>query len=285
MKRGILFLSLALLFVPFVSSAQNNNEVTGALLINITDSIVTHPAPTPPVEKKSKVKTKFKTIEFKKGYQQEVSFAYSYMEGSGEYIPLHQLNFNYIGGYRFNHFFYAGIGTGLDFAANYNFKPLLIESSNYNVADSRYYKKGDKISYYDTYRNRLPIQKVSIPLYVHLRTYFMKTKWSPFIAFSAGVRFSVPKKADIHEHVYKSWTDGDIGNYIRTEKYGATTGMFELMPGVNYQHSKDLSFNFQFGYAARSGHSWLNWHNRGYTIRYQSDKWWNGITMRFGVTF
>ena len=100
MKRGILFLSLALLFVPFVSSAQNNNEVTGALLINITDSIVTHPAPPPPVEKKSKVKTKFKTIEFKKGYQQEASFAYSYMEGSGEYIPLHQLNFNYIGGYR-----------------------------------------------------------------------------------------------------------------------------------------------------------------------------------------
>ena len=284
MKRGVLFLSLALLSLPFVSEAQNRNEVTGAMLITTTDTIITHlPPPPPPVEKKPK--TKAKAIELKKGYQQEVSFAYSYFEVSYYYNhhcpQLHQLNFNYIGGYRFNHYFYAGIGTGLDFAASYNFRPLAVPGYDI-VADSRYYEKGDGIDNIRAYFSILPVQKVSIPLYVHLRSYFMKTKWSPFLAFSAGVRFSAPKNVDIHE--YNNWYR-TIGDYIRTEKYGAVTGMFEVMPGVNYQYNKNLGFNFQFGYATRSAHRIGNSYHDTTNHVIRRDEWYHGFTMRLGVTF
>ena len=294
MKRGILFLSLALLFVPFVSFAQNNNEVTGAMLITTTDSIVTQPTPTPPVEKKAKVKKEFKTIEVKKGYQQEVSLAYSWLDEGGP--EINQLNFNYVGGYRFNHYFYAGIGTGLDFAASHTYKPMTFYDRS-GLLDWQVYESGDKIrSSYNSFRHRnLPIQKVSIPLYVHLRAYFMKTKWAPFIAFSAGIRISAPKKLGIYDYEIDEgsiWSSSDdfyvIKNHTRTEMYGTITGMFEVMPGVNYQYSKNLGFNFQFGFAARSGHRWdrdNNFNYNYYTAHYASQYWYNGITMRLGVTF
>ena len=285
MKRGVLFLSLALLSLPFVSEAQNRNEVTGAMLITTTDTIITHlPPPPPPVEKKPK--TKAKAIELKKGYQQEVSVAYSYLDDYDD--GIHQLNFNYIGGYRFNHYFYAGIGTGLDFAASHNFRPLTMEDC-YLIADSRYYGVGSNIWIHDYHVyefDNLPVQKVSIPLYVHLRTYFMKTKWAPFLAFSAGVRFSTPKKLDIHNgyrHSYSYSNYYEIKDYIRTEKYGAVTGMFEVMPGVSYQFNDKYTFNFQFGYATRSGHKWCRYLNQdGYSIQ---RTWYHGFTMRLGFVF
>lgn len=286
MKR-LIICSTLLVFCAMPSFAQRNT-ISAGMLIKNTEVI-----------KKERQKKGLKTIDFKKGYQQEVSFAYSYFEASyyfhddfGYSFPqLHQLNFNYIGGYRFNHYFYAGIGTGLDFAASYNFRPLAIQGFDF-VADSRYHEKGDYITNdrHRMYLSILPVQKVSIPLYVHLRSYFMKTKWSPFLAFSAGVRFSAPKKVDIHEY-NEEYSNGQryrkIGAYIRTEKYGAVTGMFEFMLGVNYQYSKNLGFNFQFGYATRSAHKLQSYYEdaTGDYSRISRYEWYHGLTMRLGVTF
>lgn len=278
MKRLIIG-SILLILCAMPAFAQRNT-ISAGMLIRNTEVI-----------KKERQKKGLKTIDFKKGYQQEVSFAYSYFEASYyfnyNFPQLHQLNFNYIGGYRFNHYFYAGIGTGLDFAASYNFRPLAVPGYDI-VADSRYYERGDEIDNIRAYLSILPVQKVSIPLYVHLRSYFMKTKWSPFLAFSAGVRFSAPKNVDIHEYneEYRDWRYyRKIGDYIRTEKYGAVTGMFEVMPGVNYQYNKNLGFNFQFGYATRSAHRIGNSYHDATNHVIRRDEWYHGFTMRLGVTF
>ena len=276
MKRGVLFLSLALLSLPFVSEAQNRNEVTGAMLITTTDTIITHlPPPPPPVEKKPK--TKAKAIEVKKGYQQEVSFAYSFMD---VWPSVHHINFNYIGGFRFNRHLFVGVGTGLDFGAGFNFKPYVVEDSSYIYIDPT----GAEGYGADA----LPIQKLSIPLYAHFKVYFMKTRLAPFLAFSGGVRFSAPKKLEVYEHDEKNYSWSRFGDYIRTEKYGAVTGMFEVLPGVSYQFNDKYTFNFQFGYATRSGHKWYNsWYNSLYNKDDYSIKrtWCHGFTMRLGFVF
>lgn len=273
MKRGVLFLSLALLSLPFVSEAQNRNEVTGAMLITTTDTIITHlPPPPPPVEKKPK--TKAKAIELKKGYQQEVSVAYSFM---AKWMSIHHINFNYIGGYRFNHHLFVGVGTGLNFGAGYNFKPYVIED-HFHI----YRAPTSIIGWDDSSDYNLPFQKLSIPLYAHFKVYFMKTRLAPFLAFSGGVLFSAPKKLEVYENDGRSYSP-KFGDYIRTEKYGAVTGMFEVMPGVNYQYSNNLGFNFQFGYATRSGHEWdRDLNENDYSIQ---RTWYHGFTMRLGVTF
>ncbi|MBR0339032.1 MAG: hypothetical protein IIX40_02435 [Alistipes sp.] len=275
MKRFVFgVIALLLLGAPFSVSAQRNT-VTGAMIIHNTDVI-----------KSKRAKRQYAVADIKKGYQQEVSFAYSFLSNlysveDNENI-VNQINLNYIGGYRFNHHFFVGIGTGLDFAASMNFKPLVLSDLYGEFADADHCKVGDRV--YDHYNECLyggclPIQKVSIPLYVHLRAYFTKTKWSPFLAFSAGMRISASKKMDIHESNRKSWDwrERRIGDYICTEKYGAVTAMFEVMPGINYQFSKNLGFNFQFGYATRSG--------KNYFDGFLNNDWYHGFTMRFGVVF
>ena len=238
MKRFVFgVIALLLLGVPFSVSAQRNT-VTGAMIIHNTDVIRSKKPKSP--------KKHFAVADIKKGYQQEVSMAYSFL---AYYDVVHQLNINYIGGYRFNHYLYAGIGTGLDFAASYNYKPMVLANDEF-IFDSRYYGVGDSIYGYIVNEDILPVQKLSIPLYGHIRAYFMNTKWAPFLAFSAGMRLSASKKLDIHKRdSYK------IGEYVETLKYGAVTAMFEVMPGVSYQRDNNLGFNFQFGYATRSGHA------------------------------
>ena len=276
MKRFVLLFLLAILSSPFVAIAQSGDKVTGAMVVTTTETIVKGSVVTPK-EEPVKEKKKLKAVEIKRGYQQEVSFAWSC-------LPCcewrNHINFNYVGGFRFNHYFFAGIGTGLDFGAGYNFKPLTFDDG-YMVLDSQGFKTGDQFyTYYGNSFGELPIQKVSIPLYVHLRAYFMKTKWAPFLAFSAGMRISASKKLDIY-HLNEEYYYGyryTIGDYIRTEKYGAVTGMFEVMPGVNYQYSNKLGFNFQFGYATRTTHY------MGGDGSIRSD-WCHGFTMRLGVVF
>ena len=287
MKRGVLFLSLALLSLPFVSEAQNRNEVTGAMLITTTDTIITHlPPPPPPVGKKPK--TKAKAIELKKGYQQEVSFAYSFLSdlhGCDHDIFLHHINFNYVGGYRFNHHIFLGVGSGLDFAGGMNFRPLVLVDFSQQCADIREIGEGDTFDYHLVQYGYLPVQKVSVPLYAHFRVYFLKTKLTPFLAFSAGMRFSASKALAIYDSYYSNYNRSryEVGHYIRTDSYGAVTGMFEVMPGVSYQFNDKYTFNFQFGYATRSGHEWVDY--RGDGDCELQNTWYHGFTMRLGFVF
>lgn len=280
MKRIVFgVIALLLLGVPFSVSAQRNT-VTGAMIIHNTDVIRSKKAKSP--------KKQFAVADIKKGYQQEVSFAYSLMFDTGSMI-----NLNYVGGYRFNPHFYVGLGTGLDFST-YNDKGFVcygettfsgygyIRGYYMDDLDSAELKIGKRYLESIWY---LPVQTVAVPLYVHLRTYFMKTKWTPFLAFSAGVRLSSSKKLDVYDvridkgsDIWSSW-DYYVGDYSHTIEYGAVTGMFEVMPGVSYQHKSGTAFNFQFGFATRSGDYSIGGNNG------IENNWAVGFTMRLGVVF
>lgn len=119
--------------------------------------------------------------------------------------------------------------------------------------------------------------------YVHLRTYFIKTKWTPFLAFSAGARFSSAKKLDVYYGEKSGSYSYYVGDYSHTIKYGAVTGMFKVMPGVAYQHKSGTAFNFQFGFATRVGYKIpFYYYDDGDSL---VNLWAPGITMRFGVVF
>lgn len=263
---------LLLLSTPFYVSAQRNT-VTGAMIIHNTDVI-----------KSKRVKKQLTAADIKKGYQQETSLAYSVMFDTG-----HMINLNYVGGYRFNHHFYVGVGTGLDFSThNYNaficYSHKDGEYIRYNEINNRHSAQREIGKRYlgGEYDNwwHMPMQTVAVPLYVHLRTYFMKTKWTPFLAFSAGARFSSAKKLDVYYGEKSGSYSYYVGDFVRTIKYGAVTGMFEVMPGVAYQHKSGAAFNFQFGFATRSGDYYINNYYDGI-----AHSWAFGFTMRLGVVF
>ncbi len=279
MKRLVLFLSIASLSSSFISVAQNQDKVTGAMVVTTTETIVKQPVVTPKEEpvKEKRERKGLKIVDFKKGYQQEVSLAYSLLTGS-------MLNINYIGGFRINQHLFVGLGTGLDFGCSYNFKPYIMEDDGLVCSGpSKYYEEdSDEWGWAE-----LPVQKVSIPLYANFRVYFMKTRWAPFLSFSAGLRISGAKKLEVYssKNVGSYWYEDnkEFDQYLYTDKYGAVTGMFEVMPGVSFQYNKKLALNFQFGYATKG---------TSYRDDFMGDDdfetrtgWAHGFTMRLGVVF
>lgn len=264
MKRYIAI--LVLLLSLSTSAFAQKNTVSGSMIINTTDVI--------------KTKKVFAKAKVERGFEQEASFAWSALWDG----PIHHININYIGGFRFNHYLFVGVGSGLDFGAGFSFKPHVMEDGRYVSSSCT------EVSDFDVYD--LPIQKLSIPLYAHFKVYFMKTRLAPFLAFSGGMRFSGAKKLEVYSSkkgIY-SWERGsEFDKYLRTEKYGAVTGMFEVLPGVSYQFNDKYTFNFQFGYAARSGHMWDDNDEYGgnYTPYVYSVRkcWYHGLTMRLGVVF
>lgn len=113
-----------------------------------------------------------------KGYDQYINLSYGYNRVS-DFIGL-----NYIGGYRFNHLFFLGIGTGVDFAL---FTPIMEEK----------------------FANCMPT-RVNIPVYFNFRTNFLNKAWSPYISVSAGARIS-PAIQEAEGYTYnQSGLLGDI---------------------------------------------------------------------------
>lgn len=251
------------------------------------DTAVKSPASSLNKEQRKVLKSQQNANDVKKGYYSEVSLAYSYLSS---WESFSQINLNYIGGYRFNHHIVIGLGTGLDFAVGNSYKPLVTLGKD-SVYEADYIKYGDRLS--DGYTSslgkkpesrwgQLPVQTLAVPLYAHFRAIILKTKWSPFVAFSAGVRLSSPKQLDI----YRADNALIVKNYIQTCQYGLATGMFELMAGVCYHNSKDVGFNLQIGYAARGGHCWTysNLYS-GTDEHHIENDWYQGLTLRLGVTF
>ena len=113
-----------------------------------------------------------------KGYDQYVNLSYGYNRVC-DFIGL-----NYIGGYRFNHLFFLGLGVGADFAL---FTPPMEQK----------------------YANAKPT-RVNIPVYLNFRTNFSDKAWSPYISVSAGARIS-PVMQELNGYTYnQSGLLGDI---------------------------------------------------------------------------
>ena len=202
--------------------------------------------------------------EAKRGFQQQASFGWWWTNSYHHSPSYSALRFSYIGGRRFNDYFFAGIGAGLDIGVSNTNKPTA-------KADQwGYYEVTAGAWYYDW--TNLPMQSIAIPLFVNFKGYFTKTKVAPYLSFSAGARLSTSKKLEIYN---------ESGNYDRTLRYGAFKPFFEVAAGVNYRKSADRNYTFQFGYYTHNIKN-FDGHRNDFDL---DNEWSHGFSMSIGTTF
>ena len=196
----------------------------------------------------------------KRGFQQQASFGWWWTDS---YLTPNYsaLRFSYIGGMRFNDYFFAGVGAGLDIGVSNTYKPTAKEDQwgYYQI------KTVDRV-YHD-----LPMQSIAIPLFVNFKGYFTKTKVAPYLSFSAGARLSTGKKLEIYDR---------FGNYENELRYGAFKPFFEFAAGVSYRKSADRNYTFQFGFYTHIIEGFYR-HSDYHLRNYGSA----GFSMSIGMTF
>ena len=141
-----------------------------------------------------------------KGYNQFVDLSYSYCSVTDF------LGVNYIGGYRFNPYFFLGLGTGV----------------NFSLATP------DKSKLY------LPFCRpttVNVPIYIHFKANFTKSNWSPYASISIGGRVS--------KEVHQTYGDFYI-NYNQSGLFG------DVSFGIDRNITKNLSLYLGVGYKIES---------------------------------
>ena len=199
----------------------------------------------------------------KRGFQQQASFGW-WRTDSWDNRNYSALRFSYIGGRRFNDYFFAGVGAGLDIGVSNTYKPTA-------KADKRGYYRVEKASGWYSSWTDLPMQSIAIPLFVNFKGYFTKTKVAPYLSFSAGARLSTGKKLEIYN---------EYVNYYGKQRYGAFKPFFEVAAGVNYRKSADRNYTFQFGYYTHN----IKGFDGGYDFDLDNE-WRHGFSMSVGMTF
>lgn len=97
-------------------------------------------------------------FDAKVGYQQFVELGATFCSAyDEEHEGKGATGVNYIGGWRFNNWFFAGAGTGL------NFSHFCYRTNGFGSLNA-----------------------VSVPLYLHLRGYYMNTRLAPYSSLSFG---------------------------------------------------------------------------------------------------
>ena len=131
---------------------------------------------------------------------------------------IQSIGVNYIGGYRFNNYLFAGAGVGVEM-------PLGSNCITYQGA-SAYVTRG-----------------VSFPVFAHVRANFLNRRWSPFFALSAGARFSTPGKISL--------------DYCSEEfAYSLMSAFFNPQLGVNYRVTTKTSVYFSAGASGYAKDDW-----------------------------
>ena len=199
------------------------------------------------------------TYDANVGLQQEARFGWW---TTPDYAYLSALRFSYIGGKRFNNYLFAGVGAGLDIGVRNIYKPEAHSSSS---------KYSNDYSINGHMHRHLPMQAIAIPIFANAKCYFMQTKVAPYLSFSAGARFSTPKKIKMYDY---------YGNYEGKMRYGAVKPFFELSAGASYRYSDDYTFTFEFGYYVQSTN-----HFHGYNGVEIDNDWDHGLSMTVGVRF
>lgn len=198
----------------------------------------------------------------KRGFQQQVSFGWWWSE-SWNAPNYSALRFSYIGGRRFNDYFFAGVGAGLDIGVSNTYKPTAKDVGVYVVGEAGGWN--EDWAY-------LPMQSIAIPLFVNFKGYFTKTKVAPYLSFSAGARLSTGKKLEIYN---------GSGGYEGKKRYGAFKPFFEVAAGVNYRKSADRNYTFQFGYYTHNIKE-FDGHSNDFDL---DNEWSHGFSMSVGMTF
>lgn len=191
------------------------------------------------VQSSSLIVTKQKLPAVARGYQQSVDAGYNALLN----IAGNDLfSLNYIGGYRFDDTFFLGTGTGLDFKIN---NPVFEYGEGYPMK----------------------LNAVNIPLYAHLRVYFLKERIMPFLALSFGGRLSTKRTVEL-----------DLGEV----KYNTCGMIFNPQVGVNLRTSAKGNVYVAIGFC---GHTMPVLDDIGsYTASVKS-KFQYGIDVHAGFTF
>ena len=164
------------------------------------------------ISSSSLVITKAKLPPVESGYEQSVDASYAMMMTGANNL---EANISYIGGYRFNGHIFLGAGIGISIMDSVK--------ESYETHSVVTGGNGDCLS--------CPL--VNIPLYVHFKAYFLKSRVSPLFALSAGGRLSAKKEFGM-----------ETGENIR---YG-TMGLYvNPSVGVNYRVSEKNSLYFSVG--------------------------------------
>ncbi len=258
MKRLIL-IAVAIVLSLSAAEAQQDERYSQGVFTQTTTVTRTK------IERPKREKPDTPKYDAKRGFQQQASFGWwwtaNYFFGGKNYNAL---RFSYIGGMRFNNFFFAGVGAGLDIGVSITYKPIAEADrwgEDYVVETAGGWRR-------DHY---LPMQSIAIPLFVNFKGYFTKTMVAPYLSFSAGARLSTGKKLEIYDM---------YGNYENELRYGAFKPFFEVAAGINYRKSADRNYTFQFGYYTHDVKRFIGW---GGCNLY--NQWSHGFSMSVGMTF
>lgn len=202
----------AKLFITLLSLSLLFPVFSSAQLITTSQTTTT----TKKIEKVKKPRTILPPVA--RGFEHSVEFTNKFFDD-----PYYSGGLDYILGYRFSNYFFLGAGLGLNFHDEYG--------------DHKYRDGGYKYSY------DIP---VGIPLYLHARIYFTKTRCQPFLSLSTGVYFCSPCSYFINP-----------------------------MVGVNYRITSTVGMYLTVGYSG-------NTKRRAY---YYSSNWNNNLEISLGCTF
>ena len=150
MKRLLIIVFLFSFLLPGCFELIAQDSVQGGMVIQTTT-----------IHKKKKEKKPKKEIEpVKPGFQHSIAAAFN-----TEFDDCFRGGLDYIAGYRFNRWLYAGVGLGLSF----------------EDGDDYYYYK------YDDLR-----PEFTVPLYLHAKAYvnLANKRYAPFFALSTGVNIA-----------------------------------------------------------------------------------------------
>lgn len=300
MKKLIII--TAILLVSFISNAQvviqYNKDNKDKNIQTVSSTVIKKEV----IYKEKKIKVKkvrekreFTKYDAKRGYQQfvEASPKLDFFDSDKGHTGI-----NYIGGWRFNNWLFIGAGTGLEFAHSVSHG-----ARQYVGESALVFKESDDYSYYGVGINSedIGVQRygsinlISVPLYMHLRTYFMRTAWAPYSSVSIGGRLA-PKDSDVYFdvslgvdcraneklHAYFSmgfwlsrfrnyWPTWDMNHNITYEYYGKDNTCDH--PSCPYRNEKEYNGNY------------VQHYHYSLSNMYHKKDVYGGLSFRIGVSF
>lgn len=274
--KKLIFITI-LLIVSSASEAQ-------VIIRSNTDKNVKTVSST--VIKKEVIYKERKLYDAKVGFQQFIELSPKFSEHSHTGI-------NYIGGWRFNNWIYAGIGTGLEFAhevakgAKEAMGKEVVSYTPYNYYD---YFSEDDVEI-ETFRGSF--NSVSIPLYLHCRAYYMRTRWAPYSSVSFGGRLA-SKDCGLYFD-FSTGVDWRINkDYHAYCSLGFWWSKFRFASGYNYERKNGTYYNEDETCSSSdcpyrdmkypNGDYDDHYHNRFYNI-FSNKEGSGGISFRIGISF
>lgn len=143
------------------------------------------------------------------------------------------IGIEYVGGKRFNNAFFLGFGTG-----------VVLNTHNQRAA------------YWDDWALAtplcLPLNRISIPLYVNVKLYLSRTRCQPYISLSSGLRFSGKRLFEFSSYSLMgvAYDKSEYLNNSHSLKYG--TNQYFITPGLglDYRFKSGTTLSLQAAFHA-----------------------------------